>query len=410
MKLTKATTAKLMLPAGKTDAIYFDDDLKGFGLRLRAGGKRTWLIQYRIGKKQRRLRLGTVATLDADKARQAAKERLAAVELGHDPQADKAKARARAAVTLGSLVDRFLAFKQPVLRANSYRASRLYLQIHWRPLHGLPMHEVSRRDVASRLVEIVTANGPVAASRARAALSSLFSWAVREGLCESNVVAATNEPAQPKSRDRVLTDGELAEIWAACRDDDHGRIVKLALLTGARREEVGAMTWSELDLESGTLSIPGERTKNHRPHLIPLVAFALAVIEPVPRRDGNDHLFGKTANGFNGWAAAKYKLDARILEARRKAAEKAGKPLDEVKPMMPWRLHDLRRTAATSMADQLGIQPHIIEAVLNHFSGHKSGVAGIYNKAGYSAEKRQALALWADHIRSVVEGCERSAS
>jgi integrase len=409
MRLTKAAIGKLKLPDGKSDAIFFDEDLKGFGLRIRAGGKRTWIAQYRVGNKQRRLRLGTVGTLDADEARKAARERLAAVELGHDPQADKAKARARAAITLGMLVDRFLAFKKPVLRANSYRAARLYLKGHWRPLHGLPIHEISRRDVAARLVELVGANGPVAASRARAALSSLFSWAVREGLCETNVVAATNEPAQPKSRDRVLDDGELAEIWAALREDDYGRAVKIVMLTGARRDEVGAMKWSELKLDQGLWVVPAERTKNHRPHVIPLPPIALGIIEVVQRRDGCDCVFGETTNrnGFNGWSGAKRKLDSRILKARQVTAKQADKPVDMVAPMAEWRLHDLRRTCATVMADRLGIQPHIIEAVLNHASGHKSGVAGIYNKAGYSTEKRQALWLWADHIRSVVERGER---
>jgi integrase len=405
MKLTKAAVAKLKLPAGKNDHIFWDDEIAGFGLRIRSGGKRTWLLQYRIGSRQHRLKLGTFPTLDADAARKAAKEKRAAVDLGHDPQAERAKARARAAITLGSLVDQFLAFKEPVLRPNSCRAARLYLQVHWRPLHALPIHEVSRRDVAARIVELTSANGLVAASRGRAALSSLFSWAVREGLCENNVVAGTNEPAQPKSRDRVLTDGELAEIWAACRDDDYGRIVKLTLLTACRREEIGGLIWPEADLDRSVLSLSAERTKNGRPHSLPLSPLALAILKSVPRREGREYLFGTGRHGFNGWSRAKVQLDGRILDARSKAAGKKEEPVDAVEPIAPWRVHDLRRTCATVMADRLGVLPHVVEAVLNHV-GQRAGVAGTYNRAAYLNEMRHALLRWADHLQSVVEAGE----
>jgi integrase len=116
-------------------------------------------------------------------------------------------------------------------------------------------------------------------------------------------------------------------------------------------------------------------------------------------------LFGETMNGFNGWAASKRKLDARILDARRKAAARAHKPVEQVKPIAPWRLHDVRRSAATHMAE-LGVLPHIVEAVLNHTGGHKAGVAGVYNHARYEREVKAALALWADYVFSLVNSLE----
>ena len=224
---------------------------------------------------------------------------------------------------------------------------------------------------------------------------------MREGIVDANPVIGTNKPPEPQSRDRVLTDAELAEVWAASQDNDYGRIVKLALLTGARREEIGGLRRQELDAGRAELNLPPERTKNGRPHIIPLSPLALSIVRAAPQREGRDYLFGGGAGAFSGWSKAKAALDRRILEARR--AEKTHKASDEVKPMPAWRFHDLRRTVATRMAD-LGIQPHVIEAILNHVSGSKAGVAGVYNRSLYAAEKRGALLLWADHIRAVLNG------
>jgi integrase len=142
------------------------------------------------------------------------------------------------------------------------------------------------------------------------------------------------------------------------------------------------MTWSELDHERGTWTILGERTKNHRAHTLALPAAAWSILDTVPRR--GEHLFGR--RGFTNWGVTKVALDERCGIA-------------------PWTLHDLRRTTATRMAD-LGILPHVIEVVLNHV-GSRKGVVGIYNRSSYEREARAALALWADHVRSIVEGGER---
>jgi integrase len=180
----------------------------------------------------------------------------------------------------------------------------------------------------------------------------------------------------------VLSDAELAAIWNACRNDAYGRIVKLLILTGARREEVGGMLWREL--VDSVWTLPTSRTKNRRELVLALPALAWSIIETTPRRELKDHVFGNGPRGFNNWDEAKRALDQRCRIA-------------------DWRLHDLRRTAATRMAD-IGIQPHIIEAVLNHISGHKAGVAGVYNRSSYMREVRNALGAWADHVRQVTTG------
>ncbi|WP_046867480.1 tyrosine-type recombinase/integrase [Microvirga massiliensis] len=393
MRLTKQTLAKLSLPAGKSDHIVFDDDLPGFGVRLRAGGKRVWIVQYRVGSKQRRVTVGTVEALDPDRARQAAKAALAKVQLGGDPQTEKAEGRARAAVTLGAVSKRYLEERaKPNLKPRSYEEVERHLTRHWAPLHELPIHKVLRATVAARLAEIAKENGRFASNRARASLSAMFSWAMGEGLVEVNPTIGTNKATEEVKRDHVITDAELKAIWQACQDDDYGHIVRLLILTAQRREEVAAMTVGELDLADQKValwSIPKERTKNGLPHDVPLSATAVAILNSAPRREGRELLFGSGEGGFQGWSKAKAALDKRVAAAGVK--------------VRPWRLHDLRRTVATRMAD-LGTLPHVVEAILNHISGHKSGVAGIYNRATYAKEKREALNAWAAHVAGLLSG------
>jgi integrase len=400
VKLTQANIQKLDLPRGKADAISFDDDLPGFGLRLREKGSKVWVVQYILGSKQRRMTLGSTKALDAGKARQTAKDLLAAVRLGHDPAAERAEARVKASdEEFCEIVNRFLERQKTRLRPRSYHDTRRYLQELWKPLHRLHLPRISRKDVATRLGTIANENGLITADRARAALSVFFTWAVREGLCEVNPVLATNKAAKPKSRERVLSDVELKALWSALPDSDYGRIVKLLLLTGQRREEIGGLRWSEIDWDGQQILLPGERTKNHRPHLVPLSELALAILKTQPQRVDRDFVFGdgprtegQEGGGFQGWSKAKAAFDGQV--------ETMGK----------WRLHDLRRTVATRMAGELRVQPHIIEAVLNHVSGHKAGIAGIYNRAAYFEEKTAALRVWAKHIKQLVSGKAREMS
>jgi integrase len=169
------------------------------------------------------------------------------------------------------------------------------------------------------------------------------------------------------------------------------------MLTGQRREEIGGLRWSEIDFDRGVIVFPSARTKNKRDHEIPMSGAVRGILEPLDRRVGRDLIFGTGRGPFSGWSKAKEILDAKLLEARTKAHGKKAKPLPA------WRVHDIRRSVATHMAEN-GVQPHVIEAVLNHVSGHKAGVAGIYNRAMYAAEKAAALALWADILASIVSG------
>ena len=392
MQFTKDAVSALTVPRGKSEIIVFDDDLPGFGIRIRETGSRTWIVQYQIGAKQRRVSLGSVSGQPLAKARRSAGDLLARVRLGDDPQADKFKARAVAGETLGKVVERFIEQKRKTLRPRTLAEVERHLGTHWKPLHGVQVSRIDRAMVAGRLSELRSENGDYAADHARTALSTFFQWAAKEGLVETNPVAATNRPAEPIARDRVLTDDELRLVWNACRDDDYGRIVKLLMLTGQRREEISALTWPEIDRDKAVLSLPASRTKNGRPHDVPLSDLALSVL-PSQRGD-RDFVFGESSGAFSGFSAAKRRMDDRIAAARVAKSAKA-------KAMAPWRLHDLRRTVATRLSD-LGVPPHVVEALLNHVSGFRAGVAGTYNRAVYAQEKRAALVLWAEHIRSLV--------
>jgi integrase len=388
MKITARTIAGLKLPGGKNDAIYFDDDVPGFGIRLRVSGaqvRRSWVAQYRRFGRTRRVLLGSAELLNVEQARAAAKKVLARVTLGHDPQAEKIARRQKDTHSLKGIVADYLAFKQRTVRPRTYGEIVRYLTGHFfKPLHNIPIDQITRKDVAARLTKITLENGSITASRARIALSGFYAWAMGQGLAEANPVIGTTRPQEAKPRERVLDDDELARVWKACSDDAFGKVIRLLILTGARRAEVGGMRWSELDLERGTWVIPAERVKNGRQHTLPLTPLAISIIESVPRRVGRDHLFGTRSDGGLSHWHAKAKLDQRLA-------------------IKLWRVHDLRRTLATRLCD-LGVAPHVVEQILNHQSGHRAGIVGVYNKSVYANEVRTALALWGDHVRNLVEG------
>jgi integrase len=390
VKITEAAVAKLALADGKDDSIHFDDSLPGFGYRLRRSGDkvlRSYVAQYKRAGQTRRVLLGSADLLSAGKAREAAKQVLAKVAQGDDPQAERVERREKDRLTLRAVVADFLADKQDTVRKRTYHELMRYLtDHHFKPLHGMPVDTITRKDIAARLVVIKRGHGTVTAQRARTALSSMFGWAMRQGLVEHNATINAGDLPTSKPRERVLNDQELVAIWnASGRPFGYDKIVRLLILLGARRQELGSMTFGEI--EDGVWTIPAERAKNGRAHKLPLLPMATAIIESVPRQVGREQLFGTRGTGFGGWSRCKEDLDERC-------------------GVTGWRLHDIRRTVATRMAD-LGVQPHIIEAVLNHYSGHKRGVGGIYNRSRYERDVRNALAMWEDHLRALVTSSER---
>jgi integrase len=215
----------------------------------------------------------------------------------------------------------------------------------------------------------------------------------------ANPVTYTHKE-KPKKRERVLTIDELREIWESTADEgDYNEIVRLLMFTLLRREEIGALDRvKETDFRTSLITLPPSRTKNKCEHKIPMSDPAIAILQKRKRIVGRNLFFGVGKGGYSGWSKSKKELDQRILDARRAKLGKKAQP-------MSWRLHDLRRTGDTLMNDELGIDPHVVEAILNHVSGSKSGkdgVAGVYNKAAYLKKKKEALDAWATFIQTAV--------
>lgn len=353
--------------------------MPGLGLRVLKSGSRSWVVRYRVGRRQRVITLGKLALLSPGQARNKDSEILAKAKLGEDISIDIRSKKANDSVTLEGIIELFIdRYAEKNQKPNTKRETKRLLLVKWKPLHHLAANEVTRNLVAQQLAKIEMETSAVTRNRARAAISRLFSWAMEEGLAEDNPSVGTAKRLET-SRDRVLKAAELKAIWLATSGPgDYNAIVRLLLLTGQRREEVAAMGWSELDLGNALWSIVPERTKNKRPHDVPLSFPALAILGQRPRRDGRDFIFGDRKGPFSGWSKSKDRLDQRS-------------------GVVGWRLHDLRRTMVTGLAE-LGTQPHVIEAMINHIGGHKTGVAGVYNRATYNDEKRKAMQIWGDHV------------
>lgn len=389
MKFTKTSLptmiAKLKIPKGKRDAQIFDDKLPGFGLRKFESGKSTFFVKYNVGRQQRRMSLGPATHGRLEAARAEAGTILAKARLGDDAQGAKKAQLAKAAVALGGLIEKYLEARQDDMGPTYYRDSCRYLRTVWKPLHGFAVDKVTRRDAVGVLDDVAKERGKVTADRAQSALSGFFAWAIDRGHVDASPVLNIKARANGGGRERVLSETEIAAVWRASQNmGQYGTIVRLLILTGQRRAEIADLEWDEIDFAKDVIELPGARTKNSRPHVIPLSTRAVATLAGIPVRNGRDFVFGEASRGFQGWAKSKLLIDTKL-------------PAD----MPPWTLHDLRRTVVTHLNENGFAEPHVIEAIANHVSGHKAGVCGIYNRAAYASEKREALQSWGEHVSAL---------
>jgi integrase len=396
--LNGRTAPDLACPQGMKETTYWSAELAGFGLRCRSGrsgSTQSWCVQYRTkGGDMRKHTLGGPPTVTFAAAFKKAGALLAAAKLGNDPAGDARKIRD--SVTIRELVTRYTAYQQPRMKPRSYQEVVRHLEAHAKPLHGRRASQVTQR-AAVEVLQGIAKTAPVTANRVRASLSAMFAWGMKARLVIANPIAATFKPAPEQPRERVLTDHELALIWACTGGAaDHGRIARLLMLTGARREEIAGMRWGEVTRHgdgTATWVLPSERSKNHLPHellLPPLVASLLPEAREGADGAPRELLFGEGDGPFSGWSNCKARLDKRIADAN------GGKAIPA------WVLHDLRRTLVTRLND-MEVEPHVIEALVNHAGGSaKAGVAGVYNRSAYTVQKRAALALWCDFIARLV--------
>jgi integrase len=255
-----------------------------------------------------------------------------------------------------------------------------------------PLHAITKGNVIA-LLDGIAAEAPVKANRTLTALRTFFRWCVARDLLVKDPTAGVNDPTPEESRDRVLDDDEIAALWRAADGDGYpfGHMVQMLILTGCRRDEVREANWSEFDKGANLWTIPGHRTKNGRSHALPLSDQLVALLDDLPRIRGSGVLFTTTgATPISGQGKAKARLHGAMA-----------KTLGREPPH--WTLHDCRRSFATGL-QRLGFPVEVAEACLNHLSGTRSGVAGIYGRHDYAAEKAQAFAAWGRHIDALVTG------
>jgi integrase len=312
------------------------------------------------------------------------------------PEADPRKRTDRAATErdpLEKVVDTFIErYARPNTRswAETERMLKREVVGAWK---GRCLSEIGKADVHELLDAIVDRGSPIAANRVLAALRRMCNWALERGIVKASPCDGVSPPSAVQSRDRVLSDDELAEVWRACNNIrwPFGPLIQLLILTGQRRDEVAEMRWSEIDFETRNWTLPRSRAKNDVEHVVPLSAAALEILNGLPQITSKAG-FVFTTNGttaVNGFARAKRRLDAELAKT--------------MPQMAPWVIHDLRRTFASGAA-RLGINLPVIEKVLNHVSGSFRGVVGVYQRHSFADEKRMALEAWARHVERIVSG------
>ena len=365
----------------------WDARVPGFGVRVSHGGCKAFVLVYRFNGRPRRMTLGRYPTLSLAEARGLAHEALRAAALGSDPGTEKINARRTPAA---DDFDAFVSFFIDTYARPKNRSADETLRLLRREFVGVwgsrPIGEIGKHDVTAVLDRIMRAGKHTTANRSLAAIRKLFNWAVERGVLEQSPCAAIRAPAKTATRDRVLADDELVAIWkgAAAMGYPYGPVVRLLALTGQRLGEVASMRWPEIDLVRALWSIPAERTKSARAHVVPLSAQAVQIIEALPI------------------VSESFVFPARGRERPISGFSKWKRELDGLSKVGDWRIHDLRRTVASGMA-RLGVPPHVVERILNHTTGTLGGVAGVYNRFGYLPEMRAALELWAKHVASVTE-------
>ena len=401
MKLTKDTVAKLTLPAGKSEHVVWDDDIPGFGIRLRPNSN-TYFFRYRHGARQPRIVIGKTTAVTVQQARATAAQHYARTKLGEDPAGDRAEARTRANETFELTLKPYLAHKQSTLRPRSYTNLNRHLMKHAAPLHRLELAKAAeRRRVAELLSKIADSSGPGEANSVKGSLSGFYVWAIGRGLLDSSGVdldptigmpnAPTNGP-----RSHVPSDDDIVKIWGALRGDNYSEIIRLLTLRLCRRSEIGGLRWSEVNFETDTIHLPDERTKTGSRD-VPLSRPARDILWRRRQQwDGVQPLvFSATAGGFTGWASAKAWLD-----------RKSG--------IAGWTHHDLRRFGSTTMNNTGIALPHIVDAaighrVIKHVTEHGQILSGKtaerhYNYATYPEQVRAALELWGQRVVDLVSG------
>jgi integrase len=389
-KLTKSAIDAL--PISATDVIYWDAGCPGFGVKVTPKGRKVFVVLYRnggAGSKLRKYTIGPYGRVTLHQARVAAQKVFAAKLEGRDLAAEKREAKRRmVADRVEDLLEAFIA--QHVSKNRSAaEVSRVLRREVGRPRVDKSIHEISKRDVVDLVSAIEQRGAPGSANKTLKSLKTFLSWCVGRAVLDKSPAEGIPLPGKQIARDRVPDDRELAQVILAARlmGGPYAGIVEFLALTGQRREEVARLTWNELDLAQPTWTIPATRSRNGKAHAVHLSDQALAVL----KRGGvrGPFVFSRLGTRpFQNFGNASLKLD-------------------QLSGVTNWRLHDLRRTCVSGMA-RLGVAPHVADNILNHQSGTISGVAAVYQRHDFLAERTAALEQWGRHILKLLEGGHRS--
>lgn len=407
---------------GEGTAFLWDSELRGFGLRVTANGAKSYVYQYRLGGREASKKRATIGRHGSPWTPATAREEAARlarmVGQGVDPtEHDRERRRQAVDLAFPAYVDLFVELELRRAWGDAEAVKRLIVSEAVPVLRSKALPAIKRSDVAAVLDRMQ--DRPARARLAFATLRKMFRWAVDRGDLERSPVEGMRGPAPVAARDRILSDRELSLVWRAADTlgAPFGPLFRLLIATGQRREEVAQLDWSELHQSDALWTLPGERAKNGKGSLVPLSALAIETLDGIaagiaPPKDGEPLKWPRKGLVFtttgttavSGHSRAKSRLDTAIAALEAADAKAEGRTAEAVEP---WRIHDLRRTLATGF-QRLGVRFEVTEAVLNHVSGAKGGVAGVYQRHDWKDEKRAALDAWGRHVSALLSPAEQT--
>jgi integrase len=374
------------LPISNSDIVYWDTSCAGFGVKVTPKGRKVFIVLYRTagaGSKLRKYTIGPYGRVTLHQARVAAQKVFAAKLEGRDLAAEKREAKRRVVDDrVEDLLETFVAQRLSQNRSGG-KIARLLRREMGKAWVGRSIHEISKRDVVELVSPIEQRGAPFAANKALKSIKTFLRWCVGRAVLDQSPAEHVPLPSKEIARDRILEDDELAQVILAARKigGPYGGIVELLALTGQRREEVAGLQWTELDLAQRVWTLPNSRTKNAKAHVVHLSDQSMTVLTRV-------HQAGPYVFSLLGTKPfQQFSREKRLL--------------DELSGVTGWRLHDLRRTCVSGMA-RLGVAPHVADKILNHQAGTISGVAAVYQRHEFLAERQAALERWGRHIEYIV--------
>lgn len=393
-KLTQKRISGLTFEELAPKGMLWDSEIVGFGVRVYPSGKKAFILSYRLKGKKHLYTLGQYGKITLEMARDLAKKRFGEIADRKDPLQVRKTEKRKHAYTVEKTVKLFID-KYAKEQTRNWKEAERILEKDVVPVIGkLPIDEVTKDHIIKILDSIVKRKAGIMANRTLAHMQKLFNWSVERNLIPYSPAYKVSPPAKNKSRDHVIADHELKDIWLQCSDMEQPfpSIIKLLVLTGQRRGEAASVKWTDIDKEKKLWTIPREVTKSDREHIVPLSDMALEIIEAMPKL-GN-YIFSTTGKRpFENFSRDKKILLGLIDNVRKQRNEASARK---------WRIHDIRRTVASGMA-RLDVSPHVVEKLLNHKTGTISGVAAVYNRYQYAPQMREAVNMWADHIKKILE-------